>query len=260
MLRSFRAQDFIQLPPLGEAGTLTLVDELEAVAKATPKVPSSVLAVLGRLLEGCADLKKHIAARERAGSAADPRARAADRALDDAWGAFQSWLMGWTRLPDKAHPLIADARALYAALFPKGLQFLTLDFKDEWNESQQRLDHITEAQLDDVLGKLGGKPFLVTLARAHRAYGEALHITGPRDGDIAAAPDPDAAVRRSLEVAHLAIREYVAHVAAMVRRDDSETVRMAALLLEPLSLRAGGADAADAYESLDDETVVSVYS
>jgi hypothetical protein len=255
MLRSFRAQDFIQLPPLGEAGTLTLVDELEAIARATPKVPSSVLGVLARLLEACTDLQKHISVRERAGSAADPRARAADRALDDAWGAFQSWLLGWTRLPDKAHPLIAEARAIYASLFPKGLQFLTLDFKDEWNESQQRLDHVTETQLDDVIGKLGGKPFLVTVARCHRAYGEALQITAPRDGESSA--DPDAAVRRSLDATHLAVREYVAHVAAMVRRTDSETVTMAAVLLEPLSLRAGGADA---YESLDDDTIVSVYS
>lgn len=131
MLRSFRAQDFIQLPPLGEAGTLTLVDELEAIARATPKVPSSVLGVLARLLEACADLQKHISVRERAGSA----------------------------------------------------------------------------------------------------------------------------VRRSLDATHLAVREYVAHVAAMVRRTDSETVTMAAVLLEPLSLRAGGADA---YESLDDDTIVSV--
>lgn len=257
MLRSFRAQDYIQLPPLGEAGTLTLVDELEAAAKGTPRVPASILGVLARLLETCADLTKHIAARERAGSSADPRARAADRALDDAWGAFQSWLLGWTRLPDKAHPLVADARALYAAFFPKGLQFLTLDFKDEWNESQLRLDHVTEARLDDVIAKLGGKPFLVHVARCHRAYGEALHITGPRDGAAGAGSDPDAAVRQSLDATHLAVREYVAHVAAMVRRTDHETVTMAAVLLEPLSLRAGGTDA---YDALDDDTLVSVTS
>jgi hypothetical protein len=255
MLRSFRAQDFIQLPPLGEAGTLTLVDELEAIALATPDVPAPVLGVLARLLEACAELKKHISVRERAGSTADPRARAADRALDDAWGAFQSWLLGWTRLPDKAHPLVADARSLYAALFPKGLQFLTLDFKDEWNESQQRLDHVTETRLDDVIGKLGGKPFLVNVARCHRSYGEALHITGPRDGDTAAS-DPDAAVRRSLDTAHMAVREYVAHVAAMVRRTDDDTVAMAAVLLGPLSLRAGGEGTYDD----DDDTIVSVYS
>src|SRR5687768_1500374 len=134
MLQSFRPQDFIHLPPLGEAGTLTLVDELTEVARKTPKVPSHVSASLVRLHESVEELKKLIATRERAGSSADPRARAADRALDDAWGALQSWLLGWTKLPDGAHPSIADARALYAALFPKGLQFLTLDFKDEWTE------------------------------------------------------------------------------------------------------------------------------
>lgn len=256
MLRSFRPNDFIQLPPLGEAGTLTLVEELEASAKRVPKLPAGVLAALASMLQEHGELKKHIAVRERSGSAADPRARAADRALDDAWGALQSWLLGWTRLPDKAHPLIADARGLYLALFPKGLQFLTLDFKDEWNESQQRLDHITEAKLDDVIDKLGGAPFLVTVARCHRAYGEALHITGPTDGK--GAPEPDAHVRRSLDATHLALRDYVAHVAATVRRTDNDSVILAALLLEPLSARAGSADS---YESVDDDaTIVSVYS
>ena len=102
MLRSSR--DFIQLPPLGEIGTLGLVDELEAAAKAIPKLPSPVYSTMGRLLESCAELKRQGGLRDRAGSAADPKARAADRALDDAWGAFQSWLLGWTRLPESAHP------------------------------------------------------------------------------------------------------------------------------------------------------------
>jgi hypothetical protein len=256
MLRSLRGQDFIALPSLSEAGTLTLVDDLEAAAKACAKLPSSIYASLGFLLEQCSDLKRHIAARERAGSSADPRARAADRALDDAWGAFQSWLMGWTRLPDRAHPLIADARALYAALFPKGLQFLTLDFRDEWNESQMRLDHIAEAKLDSVIDKLGGGPFLATLSRMHRAYGEALHITpSSRDGSQA---EPDTDVLRALDSTHMALREYVAQVAATVKRNDMESVGMADRLLEPISSRA---TAADSWESVDDDaTVVSVYT
>jgi hypothetical protein len=254
MLRSLRGQDFIQLPHLGEAGTLTLVEELEAAAKATPKLPSPVYASLGRLLEACGGLKKHIATRERAGSAADPKARAADRALDDAWGAFQSWLLGWTRLPDKANPHVRDARVLYAAMFPKGLQFLTLDFKDEWNESQQRLDHITEARLDDIIDKLGGGPFLITLARCHRAYGEVLNITGPRDGNEGR--DPDSPVRRSLDETHLALREYVAQVAATVRRNENDSIETAAILLRPVSARAGD----DEYECVDDDAeIVSVY-
>ena len=252
MLHSFRAQDYIHLPPLGEAGTLTLVEELEAVANATPRLPETVSAALGRLLICCADLQNHIAKRERSGSSADPKARAADRALDDAWGAFQSWLLGWTRLPDKAHPLVADARALYAALFPKGLQFLQLDFKDEWNESQQRLDHVNEARLDEVIHKLGGAAFLETLARCHRAYGEVLQITKPdRDG----AAEPDSLVRRSLDATHMALREYIAHVAATVRRTENESIEVAAVLLLPLSVRAGSDEG---YEAVDDDaTIVS---
>jgi hypothetical protein len=246
MLQSFRPQDFIHLPPLGEAGTLTLVDELTEVAKKTPRVPSHVTASLTRLLETVEDVKKQIVVRERAGSRADPRARAADRALDDAWGAIQSWLLGWTKLPDGAHASIPDARALYAAFFPKGLQFLTLDFKDEWTESQNRIAQIQEHNLEAVIRALGGEAFLETLLRAHKSYGEALHITEGSSNQ----PDPDALVRRALETTHMALREYVAQVAATVRRNEKDSVDLAAVLLAPLSARAVGGAAPESYDDL----------
>jgi hypothetical protein len=232
-MRSFSPQDFIQLPPLGEAGTLTLVEELEAVAQRTGKLSPPAIASLARLLEATLELKQRIRAREKSGSSADPKARAADRALDDAWGAFQSWLLGWTQLPDRAHARIADVKRLYAHVFPKGLQFLTLDFKDEWTESQNRLDQITTHGLDLLIDELGGSPFLAQIAKAHRAYGDALHITG--EGST---PEPDSLVRRALEETHMALREYVAQVAAMVRRSDPMLVEAAAQLLAPLSARA----------------------
>jgi hypothetical protein len=234
MLQSFRPQDFIHLPPLGEAGTLSLVDELERAAKTVPKLPSPIVAALSRVLESMAELKKTIGVRERSGSQADPKARAADRALDDAWGAFQSWLLGWTRLPDRAHPRVTDARTLYAGLFPKGLQFLTLDFKDEWTESQNRLEEITSNHLDELIDALGGGAFLQTIAKAHKVYGEALHITAGSTG----MPEPDAHVRRALDSTHMALREYVAQVAATVRRNETDSVGMAARLLGPISDRA----------------------
>jgi hypothetical protein len=250
MPQSFRPQDFIHLPPLGEAGTLNLVDELIEVAHKTPKVPSHVTASLVRLTESIEEAKKAIAARERAGSRLDPRARAADRALDDAWGALQSWLLGWTKLPDDAHGSLADARALYAALFPKGLQFLTLDFKDEWTESQNRIDQIMQHNLDAVFRALGGVAFLATLKAAHKNYGEALHITEGTSNQ----PDPDGLVRRSLEISRMALREYVAQVAATVRRNEPDSVDLAAALLDPLSSRlTEGA----AFESHDDMTMAS---
>jgi len=185
------------------------------------------------LLETTASLKQAIQARERSGSAADPRARAADRVLDDAWGAFQSWLLGWTRLPDRAHMRVGDTRRLYSSLFPKGLQFLTLDFKDEWTESQNRIDQITTHGYDLLIDELGGTAFLAQIRRAHRAYGDALHITG-----AGSTPEPDSLVRRALDETHMQLREYVAQVAALVRRNDSSLVDMAARLLAPLSARA----------------------
>lgn len=250
MSQSFRPQDFIHLPPLGEAGTLNLVEELIEVAHRTPKVPSHVTASLSRLLEAIEETKKAIAARERAGSRLDPRARAADRALDDAWGALQSWLLGWTKLPDDAHASIPDARALYAALFPKGLQFLTLDFKDEWTESQNRIDQIQHHNLDAVFRALGGVPFLATLRAAHKNYGEALHITEGSSNQ----PDPDGNVRLSLENTRMALREYVAQVAATVRRNEQHSVDLATVLLAPLTARVSGGAALEGY---DDMTMAS---
>jgi hypothetical protein len=241
MLQSFRPQDFIHLPPLGESGTLTLVDELAEVARSTRGVPPQVTASLARLLDAIEDTKKQIALRERAGSRADPRARAADRELDDAWGAIQSWLLGWTKLPDGAHPHIPDARSLYAAMFPKGLQFLTLDFKDEWAESQNRIDQILQYNLEVVFEALGGHAFFETVMRAHKAYGQALHITP----GSATAPDPDASVRRALDATHMALREYVAQIAATVRRNERDSVSLAAVLLGPLSARSEACEPSD---------------
>jgi len=230
-MRSFAAQDFIHLPPLGEAGTLTLIEELEAVAR-THKLSPDALTAMTRLISSIDDLKQRIRARERSGSLADPRARAADRNLDDAWGALQSWLLGWTKLPEDSHSRVLHARAVYSGLFPKGLQFLTLDFKDEWTESQNRLERIRYDRWDAVIGDLGGTPFLQALAAAHTAYGAALHITG-----AASTPEPDALVRKALEQTHMSLRDYVAQVAAMVRRDDATTVDAAAKLLAPLTAR-----------------------
>ena len=146
-------QDFIQLPPSG-GGHATLVEELEAVAR-REKLPPESRAAMARVLEATNELKRRIVAREQSGSSMDPRARAADRVLDDAWGAFQSWLLGWTKVPEDYHARIAHARHIYGALFPKGLQFRTLDFKDEWTESQNRIDRIHHDRWDIVISDLG---------------------------------------------------------------------------------------------------------
>jgi hypothetical protein len=187
---------------------------------------------LARVVESTAELKKRIGARERSGSNLDPKARAADRALDNAWGAFQSWLLGWTQLPEEAHVRIPHARHIYKALFPKGLQFLTLDYKDEWTESQNRLERIGMDQWDVVISDLGGRAFLEMIMSAHANYGAALHIT-----DNGTTPEPDTLVRQQIEETHMCLRDYVAQVAAMVRRNEATSVDAAMRLLAPLNRR-----------------------
>lgn len=249
-MRLFRTQDFLRLPPLSEAGTLTLVEDLEAAARGTPKVPAGVLGALGRVVEAAHELQRTISLRERAGSSADPRARAADRALDDAWGAFQSWLLGWTQLPERAHPRVKEARGMYETLFPKGLQFLTLDFQNEWKESQERLEIIANHAMDSVIDALGGAAFLATIARAHRLYGEALNIAPTGDETR----DPDARVQKALAVTHQAIRAYVNQITAAVDPHVPTTFAAATALLAPIAARkpAVGDD-----DGAEDETLVS---
>lgn len=135
---------------------------------------------------------------------------------------------------------------MYAALFPKGLQFLTLDFKDEWTESQNRLERIQADGWDRLIAELGGNAFLEAITLAHTTYGDALHITG-RD----MTPEPDALVRSSLDEALMCLRDYVAQVAAMCRRSEPSSVDASMRLLAPLNRRA-------ARDFVDDVTEVSV--
>jgi hypothetical protein len=66
-----------------------------------------------------------------------------------------------------------------------------------------------------------------------------LQITGR------GAPEPDAHVREALDTTHMALREYVAQIAATVRRNEADSVETAAHLLAPLSARAETPDTED---------------
>lgn len=121
---------------------------------------------------------------------------------------------------------------------------MTLDFKNEWKESQERLDVIAGERLDELVDALGGAAFLATISRAHRAYGEALLIAPSGRTE-----EPDAPVRASLAATHLALRDYVAKVAATAQRQDEESVAVATALLAPISARACAEEIDDTFVS-----------
>jgi hypothetical protein len=227
MTRSFTAQDLIQLPSLSAEDTVALATELATAAKAIGRLPGPLVETLGDLKNAREGLLAEIQKRSAA-SELDPKAaRAADAVLDSAWSAFSTWLGAWGEI-DNTHR--EAAQAAFARLFPAGLAFLTRKYKAEWAESEARLQIIAREKIDVMVDALGGAPFLKALRRAHDAYGEALGITHAKP-----AASPSANVRDARDAALAAMRDYVAQVAATVRRRKPETEALATALLRPIS-------------------------
>ena len=151
-----------------------------------------------------------------------------DRRSDGAWGALFSWLGGWSKLPDSV-PQSAKARTITGELFPEGLKFLTLPYKEQWAEADTRLLRLTSQKHDVEIESLGGKVFLDELRAAHAEYGEALGITKPPEK-----PAAETNLRDALAAFRNALRAYVVRVSAQVDEDDAESSALASALLEPL--------------------------
>ena len=188
------------------------------------RVPSSgARCVLGRLARraapSCRSASRHASAPARR---PNPRARAADRALDDAWGALQSWLLGWTRLPDHAHPLDhRRARALRRAL-PEGppVPDPRLQGRVERIAAATRPHHRRAASTTCIhQARWQAVPRERSRAATAPTAERRCNITAPRDRrpirPMLRTADGAALARRD---ASCASREYVAHVAATVRR------------------------------------------
>ncbi len=232
MTRSFDAADIVVLPVLDVSAAITLGEALTTAAetasksKKLSKAVTKSLLVLGNrhqvLREGAAE-------RLRAGQGVDgTRTVMTDRRSDGAWGALFSWLGGWSKLPDSV-PQSGKARTITGELFPEGLKFLTLPYKEQWAESDTRLLRIAGQKHDAEIESLGGKVFLDELRAAHAEYGEALGITKPPEK-----PAAETNLRDALTAFRNALRAYVVRVSAQVEEDDAESIALASALLEPL--------------------------
>ncbi|GAB4521223.1 MAG: hypothetical protein Tsb0020_39860 [Haliangiales bacterium] len=156
--------------------------------------------------------------------------READRDLDASWAALSHLTKAYARLPLAAHQgLVDDAEAVRGALFYDGLRFLQRKFREQWVESQARLDVIDKRGLEPVIDRLGGSVILSAIRDTHRRYGDALGITA---GSVARAP---AAVNDALRALRDSLRRYVLQIAAHVDPDDPATEILAEALLAPLS-------------------------
>ncbi|HEU4405489.1 MAG TPA: hypothetical protein VFS43_09385 [Polyangiaceae bacterium] len=232
-MRSFESYDLVQLPRLSAEETLTLIYELETEAEGVEGLSEPVHEALAEVAVSREELsealvrKRRLAAAE--GGGVDPvRARAADRSLDNCWGALHDLLFTWGRL--EGDPRAGRARRLRAAIFPDGLGFLNKPFKAQWADSETRLALLAREGYDVEIEGFGGAPFLKAVREAHHEYGEALHVKARHPG-----PSESVDLREAVAEAHGAVREYALQVAASRRRSKPETGELADRLLGPLA-------------------------
>lgn len=246
-------QGYLSLPKLGVPGTIALAHMLLA------DKPQSLSEAAQRAAE---QLRSSAESLRQAWVAKRPEVSGAvvkmlDAALDNAWGAFAKRLESAAELD--AEPALAErARKLYERLFPTGLRFLTLPYREEWAESDKRLRLIDTEQLGASLDELCGRGFLAAVRAAQEQYGAALAITAP-----SAASTATESLLPLLRQVHGAVRGYALQLLALADAGQLD-VEQAAKSLEPIQRvrremgRRGAASANEPDESVLEQALPEV--
>jgi len=227
MSRRYDAASIVTLPVLKATEAHTLGTTLLTLADAV-EVPANAQPSLGRFRGAVNALGAALAAvAPRQGYG--PEVVVADNTVDGCWSGQYHWLDGWRRLP--GGPESAQADAVIQDLYPTGLDFTQMSYRDQWAESELRIKRLFAKGHDQTVLALGGERFLTRLQAAHAAYGEALGVTAA--GEF---PEVNEANRREPLLAFLsALRGYVLKVAAHADPDVEGSEALVARLLAPLT-------------------------
>lgn len=237
-MRTFDPESIVSLPRLTAAEAGALGQELLATAEARArkkKLPAGIERARKRL--GTTHKELLLALQQRLGmSEADSaRSRSADQTEDTAFSAFFDWLNGFAKLPE-TYRQSAKASEIKKRLFTDGLRFLNLPYKQEWTEAEARLRELNERGWDQDIEDMGGGPILHHLRAAHKAYGEALGLTVPRE-------EASPVLLRETKLAFdSALRSYALQITAHGDAQDlpaaeaEEAVALAEELLRPLAV------------------------
>ncbi len=230
MTRSYLATDIIVLPRLSVSDAVALATALLARATDAGELPAPIRKAVDQTTPRLSHLRDLVRGNAETQSLSPAVLRSADRDLDAAWAALSDFTKAFARLPLEANQtLAADSRSVRDALFYDGLRFLQRKFREQWVESQTRLDIIESRALGDVIERLGGSTILATIRQAHDRYGEVLGITAE------AVERGPSVVADALSALRDGLRRYVLQVAAHVDPDDPATQALAESLLEPLA-------------------------
>lgn len=206
--------------------------ELLTAAKAYKKgqdLPEPITKSMARLAERQNQLTNALAEEFRVqADALDLREY--DRIEDAAFSATFTWLSGWAKNPKEGSKKGPIAEKLLATLFPDGLKFTLLPYKQEWAQAEARLIRLREEGLEKDFARLGGEEFVEALFAAHVAYGRVLGLTR-----VADAPELPASKREALDAFMEALRNYVLKVAGSAEPNDELSTVRRDKLLAPLA-------------------------
>lgn len=167
---------YVRPPVLDVSHGLALGTALLTVAD--PTMPATVQRATARLQTAVLVLEHRAAEDASTDADAGDDARTADLRLDRAWVAVGRRLEVLADLPPHL-PEAEEAARLHRGLFPEGLAFLNLPFREQWAHSDQRLRLVEDDDLGPRLAPLVGGFVLDELWAAHEEYGRVLGIEDP---------------------------------------------------------------------------------
>ena len=150
-----------------------------------------------------------------------------DRLFDGYWGVLKDQIFAWLRV--EGTPQYAIAARLKEALFPRGLDFVTLSYEQEWYESGKRLERIVEEALEALINELVHGAVLPSIREAHRALGEGLGV-----GDTPLEVTNEEGLRAALRDLALSVSDYARVLSGSVKRDDPKTAERFLAAMRPL--------------------------
>jgi hypothetical protein len=220
----------VRLPRLTAAEAIALATALRTRAEARAELPRSIARELGRMRQRLDALRQGAETRVQVRSESDSKDEW-NRALDAAWAALRWWCKGWALLrhPDHASQA-ASARKLEAVLFPDGLRFTLLPYREQWVESQARLGLVEKDGLTGIFVELGGLAFLDGVRMAHDDFGRALGLT-----EVAEPPPSGSILRDGRDELKASMRRYIMQVSAHADPEDPASIALADDLLLPVT-------------------------
>ncbi len=230
VVRTYEAEGMVRLPRLTAADAIALATALATRAEAVAGLPPSIARELGRMRQRLDALRQGAETRIQERGESDSK-EAWNRALDAAWAATRSWCKAWVLLPLADHASqAASARKVEAMLFPDGLRFTQLPYREQWVESQARLGLIEKEGLGEVFAALGGQAFLDCVRKTHDDFGRALGLT-----QVAEPPPSGSIVRDGRDELKASMRRYIMQVTAHADPEEPASIALANDLLLPVN-------------------------